>query len=1079
MRNFKLLQINTQKSYNILAGLLSSSEFSSFQVVAIQEPWTNRTRAATHCPAQCTFYQAFPGEGGRSCFLINKAICTDSWSVRFPQEDYALLRINSQTGVLWIHNIYNPPVGDVKEGYISPILSLRTNLAQEGSHIVIGDFNLHHPQWNGRYNRTTNPPLARTLLDTTHEFGLTLTTPPGLGTWRRVIREVERRTTIDLCFCSTNLSEALICCRLREDLDFGSDHLPIESSFSLRACTEEVVDRFNWNKADVTEVRANLALLLPFQGLRLGGQANPKEIEEYVDYLLQQILSTRDLLVPKGKPPGPRTTQWWSPEIQELVRKERRLRRVQDPRVDDIRKEKKKAIRQAKAIYFRQAVHDAACGPEGVWKLSKWCRTNGTQPAPLPAMPELRSGEAVARTNEEKVPILKKRFYPEDIDIDLANVPDTSFQESSFRTPYLPIKGTVSYEEVDSIMKAWKKRSAPGYDGIPNSFLKQGGKPVQLALASLTEACWAAGYFPARFRQARTVVIRKPRKESYEEAGSWRPIALLCSIGKVIEALTARRIRDVAEEHLLLPPLQMGNRQGRSTESALEVLTESVRTAWKNKTGVLSLLSLDISGAFDTVNHTRLLHVLREKGFPYLFVRFIKSFLTDRSTSLVLQKWESSTFQIQNGVPQGSPLSPILFLLYTADLPGEIERGSRGVTALSFADDTNLLSYGTSTTQTCRQLETAHTRCLAWARRFGMRFAPQKYSLVHFSRTNSQQELKRTASCGDVIVQPTKNARVLGVIVDQKLTWAAHARMLRTKMETQVTGLTSVAASTWGAPLLRSRQVYLAVVRAACAYGAVAWFSPTDKRINQVRKVAEKTQRKCLRTVTGAYKATSTRTLEREAYCPPIDLFITKRVIDFHSRLKGSPLEGTISALRIKIQRYAASTTNVPLQSKVTPYEERQTWIDRNLGQESTSGWLLHQWLSLWREHSAARTNRQPYEGPPERKGLRIHKTLRKAESSVLIQLRSRKAGFNDFLFRAGVPGRTKDCPCGAPRETVPHVLLICPLEDARRTQAFGEERPSLSQMLFDPDWIPRTTRWIIQSGRLPQFSLASSLLYK
>jgi len=140
------------------------------------------------------------------------------------------------------------------------------------------------------------------------------------------------------------------------------------------------------------------------------------------------------------------------------------------------------------------------------------------------------------------------------------------------------------------------------------------GPKLAEAVAQLTNACWALGHFPARFKEARTVVLRKPGKPSYSDPGAWRPIALLNTIGKLIESLMAKRLSQAAEEHKLLPDTQMGARPGRSTETALELLTAQVKTVWGSGKFVASLLSLDILGAFDTINSTRLLDILRKKG---------------------------------------------------------------------------------------------------------------------------------------------------------------------------------------------------------------------------------------------------------------------------------------------------------------------------------------------------------------------------------------------------------------------------------------------------------------------------------
>ena len=126
---------------------------------------------------------------------------------------------------------------------------------------------------------------------------------------------------------------------------------------------------------------------------------------------------------------------------------------------------------------------------------------------------------------------------------------------------------------MESILKSRKPFKAPGIDGIPNGFLRAMGPRMAIAIAGLAIACWALGHYPQQFKEARTIILQKPGKPKYSDPGAWRPIALLSTIGKVIESLIAKRLGRVAEENHLLLDTQMGARAGRSTEIALELLT--------------------------------------------------------------------------------------------------------------------------------------------------------------------------------------------------------------------------------------------------------------------------------------------------------------------------------------------------------------------------------------------------------------------------------------------------------------------------------------------------------------------------
>jgi hypothetical protein len=193
----------------------------------------------------------------------------------------------------------------------------------------------------------------------------------------------------------------------------------------------------------------------------------------------------------------------------------------------------------------------------------------------------------------------------------------------------LEMEQRVVADDIRAVLRSVKPDKCPGADEIPNRFLQAMGEPLVKAMQSLITAVIKLSYFPQRFRSARTIVLRKPRKPDYSDPGAWRPIALLSTIGKLIETLLARRLGALAEQEGLLPDTQMGNRRNRSTDTALDLLLEQIYTVWHEKDHVASVLSLDIAGAFDTVNHARLLDNLQAKRVPLWVVQLVQSFLTD------------------------------------------------------------------------------------------------------------------------------------------------------------------------------------------------------------------------------------------------------------------------------------------------------------------------------------------------------------------------------------------------------------------------------------------------------------------
>ena len=207
-------------------------------------------------------------------------------------------------------------------------------------------------------------------------------------------------------------------------------------------------------------------------------------------------------------------------------------------------------------------------------------------------------------------------------------------------------------------------RKAPGASGVPNLFLKAMGPQLTAALTLITQSCLDWEYYPQAFKTARTIALRKPGKGDYQAPKSWRPIALLETLGKVVESVIAVRIREFAESAGLLPDTQMGARKGRSTETALAMLLARIRATWDAGGAVATVLALDISGAFDRVLKERLTWVLRKRGLPRAAYNWVLSFMSNRQTTLAFDGEESPVFPVLTGIPQGSPLSPILFLFY-------------------------------------------------------------------------------------------------------------------------------------------------------------------------------------------------------------------------------------------------------------------------------------------------------------------------------------------------------------------------------------------------------------------------------
>ncbi len=264
-------------------------------------------------------------------------------------------------------------------------------------------------------------------------------------------------------------------------------------------------------------------------------------------------------------------------------------------------------------------------------------------------MPDLRSRTGLVTTILDKVTALYTRFYLL-VEADLTNIYNIIFIDKTYQNTLL-LDQYVTSNEIQALLYTRKTNKALGSDSISNNFLKAIGKPLTIIVVALALIYQNLSHYPTEFKYARMIIIRKPGKELYEEPGAQRLITLLNTISKLIEAIIAKQIQEAAKQNNLLLDIQIGAYIKRSTKTALELLTKQVQTVWKSLKHVATILALDLSGAFNIVYPIRLLDILCKKRMPGQLIRWVRAFLIDYTTTLVIEEQESDLFGIQYRVP--------------------------------------------------------------------------------------------------------------------------------------------------------------------------------------------------------------------------------------------------------------------------------------------------------------------------------------------------------------------------------------------------------------------------------------------
>jgi ribonuclease HI len=398
------------------------------------------------------------------------------------------------------------------------------------------------------------------------------------------------------------------------------------------------------------------------------------------------------------------------------------------------------------------------------------------------------------------------------------------------------------------------------------------------------QKCLRNGYHPKTWRKAIAIALPKPNKPDYSNPRAYRLITLLECLAKVLERIVAKRLTFLAGKLNLVPTNQFGGRSNCSTDDAILTFISDVQTAW-NTGKVTSALTFDIKGYFDFVNHKRLLFELRRKNLPLEYVKWTASFLSDREAAICIDGNYGEMKPVQNGIPQGSPVSPILASFYSAELlekfaippsvPTPVLRDMTPskpspINVIMYVDDGKIYVSSASLHTNVIMLKQAYEEVAAWLKSAGLAPDLVKREIMHYSR-------RRKYDCSPPItlqdddgstktLVPDKIVKWLGVHFDRKLLFHQHVKIAAARGENAVNALRRLANTVRGLSHTLLRRLYLACVIPKILYACPAWWNNT---LVQARPL-DKVQRKALCLICAAFKTTPTAALEIEASIPPL-----------------------------------------------------------------------------------------------------------------------------------------------------------------------------------------------------------------
>lgn len=691
----KLLQINVGKGGTNHESALTRAFEEKIDILLIQEPYLfsdlQRRITKRHPSYECFSPTDDWSIRPRVLTYLRKGVGLQAEQLRplssnnIASGDLLFLSLKSASlQSILITNVYNAPIGALNEGAaIKALLSLPNNFFPLHS-LLAGDFNLHHHRWQPSYPYNTT--AAEPFVDWMDNLGLDLTTKADTPTHKL-------GNTLDLVLASNPLLLLGTESATARQLNISSDHYPIQTWIPWDARHQEPLNRL---KPDTLQPDLLKSLLqTKLQGLP-GFPANPQptELDKAAQSLVTAIREAYQGAAQRstGQNSG---VSWWNKDCREAVQKFR----ASDQTKEDI-KIFRRAVRRVKREHYGEQLNKASTTKE-VFGMMKWHKSTGSYRSPPMKDPSNPDGP-LATTLADKRDILLRHLLQE-----AAEVGDIPLDSPTAPATALPFPEITSQEISKAILGVGS--TTPGEDEITTTVLKAGWILLERPITALFRSCLAIGHHPQCFKTAIAAILSKPNKPDRSSPRAYRPIALLSVLGKGLERLVAKRMSWIAVVYKVLPKQQFGALPLRSAVDLTTCLAHEVETALNSKL-TASLLTLDVKGAFNAVLPGRLICRLREQGWPHSLVQWIASFATDRKARIRLDGSIGALASLDWGLPQGSPISPILFMLYIAPL---LFMGTPKL-RFAYADDIALLRISTSLTENATALSKDLEEALNW-----------------------------------------------------------------------------------------------------------------------------------------------------------------------------------------------------------------------------------------------------------------------------------------------------------------------------------------------------------------------------
>ncbi|CCD16992.1 unnamed protein product [Trypanosoma congolense IL3000] len=785
--------------------------------------------------------QARTPHGGGVSILVRDGVGVEVGILEkeVPERATVTLRFSADVS-LTIISAYFPRKADVSSE------ALDTLLGANGAMVIGADVNSHHVLWDPL---RPSDDKGECIVDWCVQNDMRIANT-GLATRRQPGTAALSSPDITLCRdCEIS--------NWKSALSPDSDHhwitfdVFVGTSLDVIAPSRPVRALYSWNKARWNDFR-KLSDEFIFRGMK----RSAKGADALNEAVTRGIRMAAKRTIPKGKGVAP---PFWTPELTKL-----------DKMVQECKNERK---RDALIRWRRKVLVDTAMGrwKENVSKLSttdsaSWNLVKSIY-APRPLTSPVLVVDGHPLTKRQQAQALAKMYMSRSTKAPHApemRIPSTRC--STFRP--------ITEAELDVALRELSSGTAPGDDEIHCEELKERGRVAKKCVLRLFNCSLRTGQVPAKWKHGIIVPLLKPTKQA-SSMTSFRPVTPTSTLCKLMERIVARRVRDYIEDKL--QPQQAGFRPARSTLDTLMQVTSAVRRRRDGEK--TAAVFIDYARAFDSVDHNCIVKALMSFGVEKHLVAWIADFLQGRTAQVRVNNTLSEDISLTRGVPQGSVLGPLLFIVMADSLSKRLNC-IPGLQHGFFADDLTIVCTSADLSAIQQTIQQGLDCITRWSEEHYMEVSAEKTEYTLFgARETNLLSLK----VGETVLKEVRTPKLLGLTMQPHKGLSKHVQGVKAAADARLLQLRAVASPEWGPDREKLRAFYLALVQAKVCYGIASWWFDTSL---SDRERLEKVQAQAAHIVAGIPKAANRNDAMCEAWLKPINEVAHRRALEYYLRLK-------------------------------------------------------------------------------------------------------------------------------------------------------------------------------------------------